>query len=44
MIRLLVAAILLAALLGGCDKTVDGNASLERMIRNHNDAVMRAGG
>ena len=40
--RFLLAAILLAGV-SGCDKTVDGNTSLQRMILNHDAAVMRAG-
>lgn len=43
MMRALFAAVFLAALLSGCDRTVDGDTSLERMVRNHNAAVMRAG-
>ena len=43
MMRTVLAFVLLAILLGGCVTTSDGDQSLERMIRNHNDAVRSAG-
>ena len=43
MMRTVLAFALLVALLGGCVTTSDGDQSLERMIRNHNDAVRSAG-